>query len=64
MQSDQSTLDTNIICELKDSNMNLIGATYIRVSKLSSCFIGGLPDLTEFDFRPHLTSESTACIEI
>ena len=42
--------------------MNLIGATYIRVSKLSSdASQVGWPDLTEFDFRSRLTSESTAC---
>ena len=37
--------------------MNLIGATYIRASKLSphASYVGW-PDLTEFDFRPHLTS--------
>ena len=40
--------------------MNLIGATYIHASKLSS----HAPDLTEFDFRPRLTSEYTACIAI
>ena len=37
--------------------MNLIGATYIRASKLSShASQVGWPDLTEFDFRPRLTS--------
>ena len=40
------------------ANMNLIGATYIRASRLSS----HAPDLTEFDFRPRLTSEYTAWI--
>ena len=40
--------------------MNLIGASYIRASKLSS----HAPDLTEFDFRPRLTSEYTAWIAI
>ena len=33
--------------------MNLIGATYIRASKLSShASKVGWPDPTEFDFRP------------
>ena len=46
-------------------NMNLIGATYIRVSKLSSlASYVGWPDLAEFDFRLRLTSESTAWIAI
>ena len=37
--------------------MNLIGATYIRASKLSShASYADWPDLTEFDFRPRLTS--------
>ena len=37
--------------------MNLIGATYTRASKLSShASWVGWPDLTEFDFRPRLTS--------
>ena len=37
--------------------MNLIGATYIRASKLSSnASLAGWPDLPEFDFRPHMTS--------
>ena len=42
-----------------NNNMNLIGATYIRASKLSSlASLVGWPELT--DFRPRLTSESTA----
>ena len=37
--------------------MNLIDATYIRASKLSSHASKlGWPDLIEFDFRPRLTS--------
>ena len=37
--------------------MNLIGATYVRASKLSShASYVGWPDLNEFDFRPCLTS--------
>ena len=40
--------------------MNLIGTTYIIASKLSS----HAPDLTEFAFRPRLTSEYTAWIAI
>ena len=41
--------------------MNLIGATYIRASKLSShASYVGWSDLTEFDFRRRLTFESTA----
>ena len=37
--------------------MKEIGATYIRASKLSShASKVGWPDLTEFDFRPRLTS--------
>ena len=39
--------------------MNLIGATYIHASKLSShASLVGWPDLTEFDFRPRFISES------
>ena len=38
-------------------SMNLIGATYIRASKLSShASWVGWPGLTEFDFRPRLAS--------
>ena len=37
--------------------MHLVGATYTRGSKLSSHVSKmGWPDLTEFDFRPRLTS--------
>ena len=37
--------------------MNLIGATYIRASKLPlHASQVGWPDLIEFDFRPRLTS--------
>ena len=43
------------------NNMILNGATYILAFKLSSHATQvGWPDLTEFDFRPRLTSESTA----
>ena len=45
--------------------MNLIDATYIRASKLSShASKVGWPDLTEFDFRPRLTSDYTGRIAI
>ena len=44
-------------CIVYTNNMNLIGATYIRASKLSShASWVGWPELTEFDFRPRLTS--------
>ena len=37
--------------------MNLIDATYMRASKLSShASLVGWPDLTEVNFRPRLTS--------
>ena len=39
------------------TNMNLVGATYICASKLSShASQVGWQDLTEFDFRPRMTS--------
>ena len=37
--------------------MNLMGAIFIRASKLSSHVSQvGWPDVTKFDFRPRLTS--------
>ena len=45
-----------VLLTMSCANMNLIGATYIRASKLSShASWVGWPDLTEFDFRPRLT---------
>ena len=45
------------IHNINGNNMNLIGATYICASKISShASKVGWPDLTEFDFRPRLTS--------
>ena len=54
-----------LLPNLQAYNMNLIGATFIRASKLSShASYVGWQDLTEFDFRPRLTDESTAWIAI
>ena len=50
-----------LLSTLRVNNMNLIGATYIRaVQIIISTSQVGWPDPTEFDFRPRLTSESTA----
>ena len=48
------------------SNMNLIGATYIRASKFNiiTYFMGGLARSNWIDFRPRLTFESTAWVAI
>ena len=54
-----------LLSTLRVNNMNLIGATYIRaVQIIISTSQVGWPDPTEFDFRPRLTSESTAWIAI